>query len=240
MSCRRAGKRVLVTGAGRNIGLAIARRYAGEGARILLNDLTPERVAAGLSSLQSYGEQVAGYAADVRSSAAVRDMLRFMRFRFGGIDVCVHCAGIYPNCLVLDMIEEEEWSAIISVNLTGAFVVCQAAAREMVEQREVGYIITISSGSYFMGRVGSAHYCASRAGLVMYTRVLDMELAPYGISVNSIAPGLVETDLISAAYRENSSAKSRWAALAARGTWLQPAPCSLAPTAATSPGTSFV
>lgn len=198
---RNAGKRVLVTGAGRNIGLAIVRRYAQEGARVLLSDVTPALVQEGLASLGPLADRVCGFVVDVRSAGMVQGMVAEMVSVFGGMDICINNAGIFPNHLVLDM-DEADWDRVMDTNAKGTFLVSKAAARQMVRQQIGGHIVNISSGSYKVGRVGSAHYCASKAAVVMLTQVLAMELASYRIQVNSIAPGLVDSDNLTPEYTE--------------------------------------
>jgi 3-oxoacyl-[acyl-carrier protein] reductase len=187
-------KVVLVTGAARGIGFAIARRFFEAGARISFNDRTPELVADGLARLASAEDsRMLGCSADVADSAQVSEMIDQIVATWGRVDVVINNAGIYPNHLVLEM-TEEDWDRVMDVNVKGAFLVSQAAARHMVSSGIRGQIINISSGSYHNARVGSAHYCASKAAGIMFTKVLAMELAPYGIRVNAIAPGLIEVD----------------------------------------------
>lgn len=187
-------KVVLVTGAARGIGFAIATRFFQAGAWIAFNDRTPELVADGLARLASAEDKrVLGCPADVADSAQVRGMMDQIVATWGRVDLVINNAGIYPNCLVLEM-TEENWDQVMDVNAKGMFLVSQAAARHIVSSGKRGQIINISSGSYHNARVGSAHYCASKAAGIMFTKVLAMELAPYGIRVNAIAPGLIEVD----------------------------------------------
>src|SRR5690606_26325164 len=109
--------------------------------------------------------------------------------------------GIYPDHRVLDM-TESDWDRVLEVNLKGAFLCCQKVASHMIRHGSNGHIITISSGSYRSQRIGSSHYCASKAGLVMFTKVLAMELAAYGIKVNSISPGLIDNPILDPEYKE--------------------------------------
>src|SRR5439155_1920308 len=111
----------------------------------------------------------------------------------GPLTVAVANAGVYPNSPVLDM-TIDEWNRVMETNLRGVFLTCQAVGRSMVAQGTPGKLITISSGAYNSGRRGAAHYCASKAGVVMFTKVLAMELAPHRINVNCIAPGLITVD----------------------------------------------
>lgn len=184
---------VLVTGAAQGIGLAIVKRFLVEGARIALNDLTLEKVKAGLGKLDSEdASRVLGCVADVSVSSQVSDMVDQIAERWERIDITVNNAGIYPSRMVVDM-TEDDWDRVMDVNAKGTFLVSQAVARYMIDCGIRGQIINMSSGSYHRGREGSAHYCASKAAGIMLTKVLAMELAPHGIRVNAVAPGLIDT-----------------------------------------------
>lgn len=185
-------KVVLVTGAARGIGFAIAKRFFEAGARVSFNDRTPEMVADGLARLApGEDKRVLSCPADVADATQVSEMMDQIVATWGQVDLVINNAGIYPDHLVLEM-KEEDWDRVMDVNVKGVFLVSQAAARHMVSSGNQGQIIIISSGSYHNARVGSAHYCASKAAGIMFTKVLAMELAPYGIRVNAIAPGLIE------------------------------------------------
>jgi NAD(P)-dependent dehydrogenase (short-subunit alcohol dehydrogenase family) len=193
---RLANKVVLVTGAAQGIGLAIVRKFLVEGAFVALNDLSTANVRTGLNQLRAFEEaRVMGCPADVTDSAQCQDMIDQIVAHWGRIDMAVNNAGIYPSHPVLEM-TEDDWDRVMDTNVKGMFLISQAVARQMVAQGIQGQIINISSGSYHRGRVGSAHYCASKAAGVMFTRVLAMELAPYGIRVNAVAPGLIDTGLL--------------------------------------------
>jgi NAD(P)-dependent dehydrogenase (short-subunit alcohol dehydrogenase family) len=116
-----------------------------------------------------------------------------MESALGPVTVAVANAGIYPNCPVVEM-TVEEWDRVIETNMRGVFLTCQAAARSMAARGAGGKIITLASGAAMSGRKGAAHYCASKAGVVMFTKVLAMELGPHRVNVNCIAPGLVTVD----------------------------------------------
>jgi NAD(P)-dependent dehydrogenase (short-subunit alcohol dehydrogenase family) len=187
-----AGHVVVVTGAGAGIGFGIAQGFCRAGARVALGDLRESTVGQAAARLGPAGNVFAG-AVDVRDARSVDAFLSAAEGALGPVTVAVANAGIYPNCPVLEM-AVEEWDRVMETNLRGVFLTCQAAGRRMVAQETHGKIITISSGAAQSGRKGAAHYCASKAGVVMFTKVLAMELAPHRINVNCIAPGLVTVD----------------------------------------------
>ena len=180
---------VLVTGAGGGIGLGIAQAFHQAGARVALGDLHESGLARAAERLGS-SERVFTHPVDVRDGRSVADFVQATERAIGPVTVAVANAGVFPNSPVLDM-TTEEWDRVIETNLRGVFLTCQAVARRMVAERMPGKLITISSGAYNSGRKGAAHYCASKAGVVMFTKVLAMELSPHRINVNSIAPGTV-------------------------------------------------
>jgi len=183
---------VLVTGAGAGIGFGIAEAFHRAGARVALGDLREAALARATDRLGRSARVFAG-AVDVRDARCVDELLSASERALGSFTVAVANAGIYPNCPVLEM-AVEEWDRVMETNLRGVFLTCQAAGRRMVAQGTRGKIITISSGAYQSGRKGASHYCASKAGVVMFTKVLAMELGPHRINVNCIAPGLVTVD----------------------------------------------
>ena len=128
---------------------------------------------------------------DVRDGTSVAAFLRAGEDAFGPATVMVANAGVYPNTPVLEM-SPTEWDQVMETNVRGVFLSCQAAARSMVAHGTPGTLITISSGASTSGRRGASHYCASKAGVVMFTKVLAMELAEHKINVNCVSPGLVE------------------------------------------------
>jgi NAD(P)-dependent dehydrogenase (short-subunit alcohol dehydrogenase family) len=180
---------VVVTGAASGIGLGIAEAFHAAGGRVALGDLRQdavERAAAGLGSERTFAGAV-----DVRDHKSVHAFFTAAERALGPVTIAVANAGIYPNSPVLDM-PVEEWDRVMETNLRGVFLTCQAAARSMKTGERPGKIITISSGAYDSGRLGASHYCASKAGIVMFTRVLAMELAEQRINVNCIAPGYID------------------------------------------------
>jgi 3-oxoacyl-[acyl-carrier protein] reductase len=183
---------VLVTGAGAGIGFGIAEAYLKAGAKVALSDYRQDAVERAVNRLGG-GDRVFADTVDVRDAGAVAAFTSAVDQQLGSVSIAIANAGIYPNTPVLDM-DVDEWDAVMETNMRGVFLTCQAAARSMVASGTHGNIITLSSGSYRSGRLGASHYCASKAGVVMFTKVLALELAPHKINVNCIAPGLVEVE----------------------------------------------
>lgn len=185
------GQVVLVTGAAAGLGYAIAEAFGRAGARVALNDLSPERVERAVSELASLGISCRGYAADVRDSSAVREMVARVVADLGAPDVMVASAGIYPNTAFLE-IAEEEWDRVLDTNLKGTFLSCQAVARAMISAGKGGQIVTMSSGAANTAFLGWSHYCASKSAVVMLTRSMALELGEHGIRVNAVLPGYID------------------------------------------------
>lgn len=194
-------KRVLVIGGASGIGLATAQRYLELGAKVTIMDINVQNLDKATQLFSNISDQFLCLAGDVRIKDDIDNTIKNMVESFGGVDILVYSAGIFPDRLILEM-NEDEWDAVMDINAKGAFLSCQAVAKQMLIQGTGGHIVTISSGSYRSGRVGSGHYCASKGALVMMTKVLAMELAPYNIMVNSIAPGLVENSVLDDSYKK--------------------------------------
>jgi 3-oxoacyl-[acyl-carrier protein] reductase len=186
------GQVVFVTGAAAGIGFGVARAFHEAGASVAVCDFREATLADATKRLGGTAA-VFARAIDVRDPASVAKFVEAAEQTLGPVTVAVANAGIYPNTPVLDM-TSEEWDRVMETNLRGVFLTCQAVARSMVARGTHGKIITISSGAYQSGRAGAAHYCASKAGVVMFTKVLALEIACHKINVNCIAPGLIEVD----------------------------------------------
>jgi NAD(P)-dependent dehydrogenase (short-subunit alcohol dehydrogenase family) len=180
---------VLVTGAAAGIGFGIAKAFHDAGARVALGDFRAAPLKDAAGRLPGSFAQVA----DVRDERSVDDLVDAAERALGPLTVAVANAGIYPNAAVVDM-TVDEWDRVMETNLRGVFLTCRAAARRMRQRGAGGRLITIASGAAASGRRGAAHYCASKAGVVMFTKVLAMELAEHRINVNCIAPGLVTVE----------------------------------------------
>jgi len=180
----------LVTGAAMGIGREIALRLANEGADLVLFDLS-EKVHDVVDEARKLGVEALGVTGDVSRRVDVERLVSEAVRVFGKIDILVNNAGIYPFKPFLEM-SEDDWDRVINVNLKGTFLVTRQVAPLMVKQM-YGRIINISSISGLVGFPGLSHYCASKAGVIGLTRALALELAPYNITVNTIAPGPIET-----------------------------------------------
>jgi NAD(P)-dependent dehydrogenase (short-subunit alcohol dehydrogenase family) len=186
---------VLITGASRGIGAAIARGFARDGARVVLNHLNDaENAAATVERIQRAGGDAQAIEADVADSRQVGGMVRWVLDTCGRVDVLVCNAGICPFYDFLDM-PEEAWDRTLDVNLKGVFLVSQAVARHMVERGDGGRIIATSSISSMVGGVKQAHYCASKAGINLLVKSMALSLASHQITCNAVLPGTIETDI---------------------------------------------
>ena len=189
---RLEGRVALVTGAGRGIGRATAKRFAREGARVCLADVEPNGVAEAAGSLVDSGMDAFATRMDVTSRTEVEDAVEGTVERYGRLDILVNNAGITRDNLLHKM-ADEEWRTVLNVHLTGAFLCSRAAQRYMVEQG-YGRIVNVSSTSA-LGNRGQANYSAAKAGLQGLTKTLAIELGRYGVTVNAVAPGFIETEM---------------------------------------------
>jgi glucose 1-dehydrogenase len=188
-------KVALVTGASSGIGKAIATRFVAEGARVVINHRPmPQDVQAADALASQLGTAALAVAADVSRREDVERMLDVAISHFGRLDIAVNNAGIEIKQPFLE-ISDEDWQRVVAVNLYGGFVVSQLAARQMVKQGQGGKLIFISSVHEDIPFPDYAAYCASKGGVRMLMRNLALELAPHGISANSIAPGAIATPI---------------------------------------------
>ncbi len=190
---RCAGKIVLVTGAQRGIGRAIAVRFAQAGADVALNFLDDKAAAeSAAAEITALGRRVTTIAADISKPAQARRLVADAERALGPIDVLVNNAGIFPRAPFLDL-TEDTWDAVLDTNLKATFVCAQEAARRMVAAGRPGAIINLSSGAPYRGSMRATAYMASKLGIVGLTRGMARELAPHGIRVNAVAPGITNT-----------------------------------------------
>ncbi len=190
------GKNAVITGSARGIGQAIARRFAINGANVVICSRTEEASRKVADELASHGVKTLAYGADVASTAATEAMLKDVLDKWGSIDVLVNNAGVTRDNLLLRM-KEDDWDTVLATNLKSAYNACRVASRAMMKAQR-GSIINISSVVGIMGNPGQANYAASKAGLIGFTKALARELASRNITVNCIAPGYIETDMTAA------------------------------------------
>jgi 3-oxoacyl-[acyl-carrier protein] reductase len=186
------GRVALVTGAARGIGAATARRLAREGARVVLADLDGEGSAALAGELSAAGSECAGVGCDVSDAGQVQQAVETALSRFGQLDILVNNAGIIRDNLLFKM-SDADFDQVVAVHLRGAFLCARAAQKPMVE-RKYGRIISVSSTSA-LGNRGQANYSAAKAAIQGLTRTLAIELGPFGITANAVAPGFIDTEM---------------------------------------------
>lgn len=189
------GRVALVTGGGRGIGAATADRLADEGAAVLVADVDAGVAEAAAEAITARGGRAHGVACDVTDAAAVEAAVQAAVEGLGGLHILVCCAGIIRDNLVHRM-SDDDWQSVIATHLTGSFLCVRAAQRHMVAQRD-GKIVLLSSVSA-LGNRGQTNYSAAKAGLQGMARTLAVELGPFGINVNAVAPGFVETRMTAA------------------------------------------
>jgi 3-oxoacyl-[acyl-carrier protein] reductase len=199
------GKGIIITGATRGIGRAIALEAARHGANVAFNFLKSEQRAEELKrELETLGVKVMAFKTDVGDLKAVREMVNAVKGGFGRIDGLVNNAGLTRDKLLV-MMSEEDWSEVIRTNLTGAFNFARAATFMMMKAKR-GAILNVTSVSGLTGIAGQVNYSAAKAGLIGMTKAMAKELGRLGVRVNALALGFVETDMTAALSAENRAA----------------------------------
>jgi 3-oxoacyl-[acyl-carrier protein] reductase len=196
-------KTIVITGAGRGIGRALAVRFATQGAHIALLDMNATDLAAATQQCTALGVRAKAYTVDVSREADIAAALDAVVTDFGSLDVIINNAGIVKDALLIKVkdgevvgkMSLEQWRAVIDVNLTGVFLCAREAAERMIKLAKGGVIINISSISRH-GNAGQSNYSAAKSGVASMTVVWAKELARYGIRVGSIAPGFTHTDIL--------------------------------------------
>ncbi|MDD2573236.1 MAG: 3-oxoacyl-[acyl-carrier-protein] reductase [Bacillota bacterium] len=188
------GKIAVVTGGSRGIGRVIAVTLAGLGASVAVNYTSNSKAAEEtVAQITGSGGNAVTIAADVTDADKAKELIEAAGKRFGTVDILVNCAGITRDGLLLRM-KDEDWDKVIRTNLTGVFNCTRAASRVMIKQRW-GRIVNISSVVGIYGNAGQANYCASKAGVIGFTKAVAKELGSRSITVNAIAPGYIKTDM---------------------------------------------
>jgi 3-oxoacyl-[acyl-carrier protein] reductase len=190
------GKVAVITGASRGIGRSIALALAAEGAKIVAVDLDLAATEAVVAELQGQGAEAMAVVGNVTVAVDAEKMIDAAVQSFGRVDILVNNAGITRDGLLVRM-KEEDWDAVLTVNLKGAFLCTKAVSKVMTKQRS-GRIINIASVVGQMGNAGQANYCASKAGLIGLTKSNARELAKRNITVNAVAPGFIATAMTDA------------------------------------------
>jgi 3-oxoacyl-[acyl-carrier protein] reductase len=183
----------LVTGAAQGIGKAISLLLAKHGADIVVSDILLEKATETAKEIETMGRKAMAVRVDVSKLGDVEQMVDAILKQFGKIDILVNNAGITRDKLILRM-SEEDWDAVINVNLKGTFICTRAVVRHMAKQR-YGKIVSIASVTGEMGNAGQVNYAASKAGVIGLTKTIAREFAQRGINVNAIAPGYIQTPM---------------------------------------------
>jgi NAD(P)-dependent dehydrogenase (short-subunit alcohol dehydrogenase family) len=209
---RFGGKVALVTGAGSGIGLAIAQAFSAEGAEVAIAEINPHSGDLACEEIARSGGRALAVPTDVSDEAQIERLVETVVSRCGRIDILVNNAGIVVHKPLVDL-EREAWDRQLAVQVTGPFLAIKHVGRHMIARGLPGKIVNISSVASLMGRVKLAPHCVAKGGLNMLTKVAAMELAPYGINVNALAPGLVDVPSQRAEDNVSSTYKTAYLAM---------------------------
>lgn len=197
-------KTCIVTGAARGIGASLATQYAELGANVVLIDINEERLKEVEKKLIKQGTKVLALTTDVTCEREIKKAIETIEGYFTTIDILANCAGISTSKVLID-VDVEEWEKVFNVNLKSVFILSKFVAKSMIKNKvENGKIVSISSQASKVGEHGNGVYCASKAGVNSLTQVLALELAEYGISVNAVCPGFVDTEMLRDVFDKRS------------------------------------
>ncbi len=191
-----AGKVAIVTGGSRGIGAAITALLAEHGASVVVSGRDADRLQSAVKELERFGSPVVGIVADAARREDAERLVEGAKQQFGRLDVLINNAGITRDALLVRM-KDDDWDSVLEVNLRGAFLATRVAAKVMMRQKS-GRIINIASTAGAMGNAGQVNYSAAKAGLIGLTKAAARELAHWGILVNAVAPGLIDTEMSAA------------------------------------------
>jgi len=207
----------VVTGASRGIGRAVALELAARGAAVVINyNNSAKRAAEVVAQIEAEGGKAAVFQADVSNFEQAKDLIKFAIDTFGNLDILVNNAGITRDGLIM-MMKEDDWDAVIDTNLKSTFNCSKAAVRHMMRKR-YGRIINIASVAGQMGNPGQTNYSASKAGQIGFTKSLAREVASRKVTVNAIAPGFVDTEILEAMPEDTLEAALKLVPLGRLGT----------------------
>ena len=194
---RLAGKTAIVTGAGRGIGNAVARRFAEEGAKVVLISRNPASCGAAADAINAdFPDSCKAFPCDVADAAAVEACVKDILAEYPNVDILVNNAGITQDTLLMRM-KESDWDAVISTNLKSVYLFVKALQRTLMKS-PAGRIINMASVVGLTGNLGQANYAASKAGVIGFTKSMAQELASRKVTCNAIAPGFIATDMTDA------------------------------------------
>jgi 3-oxoacyl-[acyl-carrier protein] reductase len=191
------GKSAIVTGGARGIGRATAFKLASLGASVVVCDMNPETTGKTVEDLKAAGYKAIACIADISKEEGAHQLIETCHKEYGSIDILVNNAGITRDTLLMRM-KKEQWDAVIAVNLTGTYLVTQAAIKIMMKQPKGASIINLSSISGENGNPGQTNYSASKAGVIGFTKACALELASRNVRCNAIAPGFIATEMTEA------------------------------------------
>lgn len=212
MTGRFSGRVAMVTGAGRGIGLGVARRLASEGATVAVVDIDGENAERAAAALRDEGGEAESFAADIAHADSAAELVERIWRRWGDLRILVNCAAVLQNKRFLD-ITEEDWDRVMGINLKSVVFCSQAAAKKMIAagppqgeagEASAGKIVNFSSISGRRGRALQLHYAASKAAVISLTQSMALALAPHRINVNAVAPSVVRTPMWEQNEREKA------------------------------------
>ena len=190
-----SNKVALITGGAQGMGKATAMLFAENGVRVALTDINKTKLNETVNEIKAKGGSVIGIQADVTNSQEIEEMVTTVLDSFSTVDILVNNAGILKRTKIID-IPEDEWDLVIDVNLKSVFLCSRAVLPLMIKQKKGKIINMSSSAGRSVSTIGGAHYTASKAGVLGFTRHLAKEVAQYNINVNAVCPGLIDTEMV--------------------------------------------